>query len=63
MLLLDEPTASLDAANRAVVEDLIAAKKAAGVAIIGIFHDTEVREHVADRLIDVSSFSPRKKAA
>lgn len=63
ILLLDEPTASLDAANRAVVEDLIAAKKAAGVAIIGIFHDLDVREKVADRLIDVSSFSPRKKAA
>ncbi|MBB4101784.1 phosphonate C-P lyase system protein PhnL [Allorhizobium borbori] len=63
ILLLDEPTASLDAANRAVVEDLIAAKKAAGVAIIGIFHDLDVREKVADRLIDVSGFSPRKKAA
>ena len=63
ILLLDEPTASLDAANRTVVEDLIAAKKAAGVAIIGIFHDLDVREKVADRLIDVSGFSPRKKAA
>lgn len=63
ILLLDEPTASLDAANRAVVEDLIAAKKAAGVAIIGIFHDLDVREKVANRLIDVSGFSPRKKAA
>jgi alpha-D-ribose 1-methylphosphonate 5-triphosphate synthase subunit PhnL len=46
-----------------VVEDLIAAKKAAGVAIIGIFHDLDVREKVANRLIDVSGFSPRKKAA
>ena len=63
ILLLDEPTASLDAANRTVVEDLIAAKKAAGVAIIGIFHDLDVREKVANRLIDVSGFSPRKKAA
>ena len=63
ILLLDEPTASLDAANRAVVEELIAAKKAAGVAIIGIFHDLDVREKVADRLIDVSGFSPRRTAA
>ncbi|MBL6457913.1 phosphonate C-P lyase system protein PhnL [Belnapia sp. T6] len=53
VLLLDEPTASLDAANRAVVVGLIQAAKAAGTAIIGIFHDTEVRDQVADRLFEV----------
>ncbi|CAH0205138.1 phosphonate C-P lyase system protein PhnL [Roseomonas sp. CECT 9278] len=53
VLLLDEPTASLDAANRAVVIGLIRQAKAEGSAIIGIFHDTEVREAVADRLYDV----------
>ena len=53
VLLLDEPTASLDAANRAVVITLIREAKAAGAAIIGIFHDAEVREAVADRLFDV----------
>ena len=63
ILLLDEPTASLDAANRKVVVDLIAAKKAEGVALLGIFHDLEVREAVADKIIDVSAFSPRKAAA
>lgn len=63
VLLLDEPTASLDAANRAVVVELIRAKKAAGVAMLGIFHDEEVREAVADRILDVSEFSPRKAAA
>jgi alpha-D-ribose 1-methylphosphonate 5-triphosphate synthase subunit PhnL len=51
ILLLDEPTASLDAANRACVVDLIAEKKAAGVAILGIFHDEDVRARVADRII------------
>jgi alpha-D-ribose 1-methylphosphonate 5-triphosphate synthase subunit PhnL len=51
ILLLDEPTASLDAANRACVVDLIAEKKAAGVAILGIFHDEDVRARVADRVI------------
>jgi alpha-D-ribose 1-methylphosphonate 5-triphosphate synthase subunit PhnL len=50
ILLLDEPTASLDAANRACVVDLIAEKKAAGVALLGIFHD-DVRGRVADRII------------
>ncbi len=53
VLLLDEPTASLDAANRAIVIALINQAKADGTAIIGIFHDAEVREAVADRLFDV----------
>ncbi|MDK1492816.1 phosphonate C-P lyase system protein PhnL [Sinorhizobium sp. 7-81] len=63
ILLLDEPTASLDAKNRAVVVELIAEKKAEGTALVGIFHDEEVRDAVADRIIDVSEFSPRKQAA
>ncbi|MBZ9706613.1 phosphonate C-P lyase system protein PhnL [Mesorhizobium sp. ESP7-2] len=63
ILLLDEPTASLDATNRDVVIELIAAKKAAGVALLGIFHDHEVREAVADRVIDVTAFAPGKLAA
>ncbi|PDT49610.1 phosphonate C-P lyase system protein PhnL [Sinorhizobium fredii] len=63
ILLLDEPTASLDARNRAVVVEMIAAKKAQGTALVGIFHDAEVRDAVADRIIDVSEFSPRKRAA
>ncbi len=53
VLLLDEPTASLDAGNRAVVIGLIEEAKRAGAAIIGIFHDTEVRDRVADRLFEV----------
>ena len=63
VLLLDEPTASLDAANRAVVVSMIRAKKEAGVALLGIFHDEEVREAVADRILDVMLFSPRRAAA
>lgn len=51
ILLLDEPTAALDGANRAVVMDLIAARKASGCAIIGIFHDDEVRERLCDRTL------------
>lgn len=62
VLLLDEPTASLDAANRAVVVAMIAEKKAAGIAMLGIFHDEEVRRAVADRIIDVSGFAPRVAA-
>jgi alpha-D-ribose 1-methylphosphonate 5-triphosphate synthase subunit PhnL len=57
ILLLDEPTASLDAANRAVVVDLIDEKKRAGVAIVAIVHDDEIRHLIADRVIDVTSFA------
>jgi alpha-D-ribose 1-methylphosphonate 5-triphosphate synthase subunit PhnL len=58
VLLLDEPTASLDAANRAVVLELIREAKARGAAILGIFHDEGAREQVCDRLVDVTAFTP-----
>ena len=61
-LLLDEPTASLDAANRAVVLDLIRAAKARGAAILGIFHDADARAAVCDREIDVAAFAPAAAA-
>ena len=57
VLLLDEPTASLDAANSAVVIDLIAAKKKQGTAIVAIVHDDAVRQAIADTIVDVSRFS------
>ena len=50
VLLLDEPTASLDKANSAAVVELIEQARARGAAIVGIFHDEGVRERVADRL-------------
>lgn len=62
VLLLDEPTASLDAANRAVVLSLIEEAKAAGTAIIGIFHDEAARAQLCDREIDVSRFTPARAA-
>jgi alpha-D-ribose 1-methylphosphonate 5-triphosphate synthase subunit PhnL len=53
ILLLDEPTASLDAANAEIVIAMISEAKAAGVAIVGIFHDATVRDRVADRAFQV----------
>ena len=50
VLLLDEPTASLDAENRAVVVAMINEAKARGTAIIAICHDADVRDAIADRL-------------
>lgn len=62
VLLLDEPTASLDAENRDVVVAMIREKLGAGTAILGIFHDESVRDRVATRIVDVSSFSAREAA-
>jgi len=58
LLLLDEPTASLDAANRRVVVQLIDEAKALGAAVVGIFHDEEVRDAVATRCVALDE-SPR----
>ncbi|MGJ3261731.1 MAG: phosphonate C-P lyase system protein PhnL [Salinarimonas sp.] len=62
ILLLDEPTASLDAANRGVVIELIREKRAAGCALVGIFHDADVRDAVATRVVDVTRFKARPAA-
>lgn len=56
VLLLDEPTASLDADNRRVVVELIHLARERGAAIVGIFHDDEVREAVASRCFDVEQY-------
>lgn len=51
VLLLDEPTASLDAANRARVLELIAEARAEGSAVIGVFHDDAERRTACEREI------------
>jgi alpha-D-ribose 1-methylphosphonate 5-triphosphate synthase subunit PhnL len=56
ILLLDEPTAALDAANRAIVAELILERKAADTAIVGIFHDAEIRQQVCDRVFEIEPF-------
>lgn len=53
ILLLDEPTASLDAENRDTVVEMIHEAKHRGTGIVGIFHDADVRAAVTDREIDV----------
>jgi alpha-D-ribose 1-methylphosphonate 5-triphosphate synthase subunit PhnL len=58
LLLLDEPTASLDARNRQVVIDLVREELAAGVGVLAIFHDADVREAVGDRIVDIERFQP-----
>jgi alpha-D-ribose 1-methylphosphonate 5-triphosphate synthase subunit PhnL len=60
LLLLDEPTASLDAENRDLVVDMIQAAKLRGTAIIAICHDSDVRDAIADRLFPLT---PLQEAA
>lgn len=57
ILLLDEPTASLDQKNSAVVVELIQEAKQRGAAIVGIFHDELNRQQVADRLYHMNTQS------
>jgi alpha-D-ribose 1-methylphosphonate 5-triphosphate synthase subunit PhnL len=58
LLLLDEPTASLDAGNRAVVVDLVSEKKRRGTAVVAIVHDEDVRTAIADTVVEVARFTP-----
>ena len=56
LLLLDEPTASLDTINAQTVVALIQEALANGTAAIGIFHDAAVGSQLATRYIDINSF-------
>lgn len=53
VLLLDEPTASLDPGNRDVAIDLIRGARERGAAIVGVFHDPAVRDAVATRTLSL----------
>lgn len=56
LLLLDEPTASLDAANTQTVIELIQEAAARGAALVGVFHDAHVGAAVATRRVNVADF-------
>lgn len=56
VMLIDEPTASLDSRNRDVVVELIGDARSQGSAIVGIFHDESVRDRVATRILDITAF-------
>jgi alpha-D-ribose 1-methylphosphonate 5-triphosphate synthase subunit PhnL len=55
ILLLDEPTASLDAQSRGVVAELIDEARGRGAAILGAVHDVEVRSRVASRVVTLGN--------
>lgn len=54
LLLLDEPTASLDANARAALVSRLEELKAAGTAMIGVFHHPGDVEKLIDRVVDLT---------
>jgi alpha-D-ribose 1-methylphosphonate 5-triphosphate synthase subunit PhnL len=53
LLLLDEPTASLDKDSESLVLHLFSTLKSSGTAMIVIFHDPRVLEHLSDRIYSI----------
>ena len=53
LLLLDEPTASLDKTNTMKVIEKLQEIKKQGVAMVGIFHDTEAMNKISDKVYDM----------
>lgn len=57
LLLLDEPTASLDPNTKILVRDLLMKLKQEGTSMLGIFHDLEFMEGLCDRVYNLSQGS------
>lgn len=55
LLLLDEPTASLDSETKKIVMQALMQMKKQGTTIIGIFHDTEVMRRLVDRIFTMTA--------
>ena len=62
VLLLDEPTAALDAASMTAVESLIKTRMQAGMAVLWVTHDAEQARRVAHRLLVVEAGQVREEA-
>ncbi len=56
LLILDEPTASLDKETKLSVLELLSEMKAQGTTMIGVFHDWDVMERIADDILDLQAF-------
>ena len=54
LMLLDEPTASLDIRTKTLVRDMLIRLKDGETGMIGIFHDLEFMEGVCDRVYNLS---------
>jgi len=67
LLLLDEPTASLDPHTAKIVIGLIEALKAEGTAMLAIFHHPEITRQLADHVVELvpppAAEEPREEIA
>ena len=54
LMLLDEPTASLDNKTKLLVKEMLRKLKSKNTSMIGIFHDLEFMEGVYDRVFSIS---------
>ena len=63
VLLLDEPTAALDAASVAAVESLIGTQIGAGLAVLWVTHDPDQTKRVAHRLLMVEAGQVREEVS
>ncbi len=54
LLLLDEPTASLDNKTKLLVKEMLQRLKDKDTSMIGIFHDLEFMEGVCDKVFNIS---------
>lgn len=63
LLLLDEPTASLDQESKVKVREIIEKLKASGTTLVGIFHDIEFMDGLCDQVFDMkfSQLQPVKE--
>lgn len=55
LLLLDEPTASLDQQSKEKVRQIIEKLKNTGTTLVGIFHDIEFMEGLCDKVFDMQT--------
>ncbi len=54
LMLLDEPTASLDPKTKILVKDMLIKLKKKGTSMIGIFHDLEFMDGVCDQVFNIT---------
>ena len=54
LLMLDEPTASLDGRTKILVRDMLRNLKGKDTGMIGIFHDIEFMKGVCDKIFNIS---------
>ena len=55
LLLLDEPTASLDPVTRECVVEILKTFKAEGIAMLAIFHQPHLVSQLADNVVEINT--------